>query len=188
MEFAPNVIIEASAGTGKTHRLSGRFLEVLWRGAPIDRILATTFTRKAAGEIFARILKRLAAAHIGDQARDELAASIGCEVTVEACHQKLAEVARNLHRVRVATLDAHFGELARSLAFEIGLPAEWEIADESDVNVLQQRALQQMLGEHGSKLAEELNHIVGYGDAREASAFSSSTASKSTTIFSGGTV
>ncbi|MEM8680505.1 MAG: UvrD-helicase domain-containing protein, partial [Planctomycetota bacterium] len=111
------------------------------------------------------ILKRLAAATLDDRALRELGESLGQSVTVAECHEKLAEVARNLHRVRVSTLDAHFGELARSLAFEIGLPAEWEIADESDVSVLQQWALQEMLGERGASLAAELQHLVGFGDA-----------------------
>ena len=57
---APNhQLILASAGTGKTHRLTGRFLTLLRGNVPVDRILATTFTRKAAGEIFDRIFERL---------------------------------------------------------------------------------------------------------------------------------
>ncbi|MGL4594162.1 MAG: UvrD-helicase domain-containing protein [Thermoguttaceae bacterium] len=60
-----NTIIKASAGSGKTFRLSNRFLSILLASReemPIDSMLATTFTRKAAGEILDRILQRLAAA------------------------------------------------------------------------------------------------------------------------------
>ena len=52
-------LVLASAGTGKTYQLSLRYLDLLFRGVPPERILATTFTRKAAGEILERILQRL---------------------------------------------------------------------------------------------------------------------------------
>ncbi len=45
--------IMASAGTGKTFTLAGRFLKLLFQEVPPAEILATTFTRKAAGEILA---------------------------------------------------------------------------------------------------------------------------------------
>ena len=52
-----NLVIRASAGTGKTYQLSNRFLGLVAAdGEPLDSILATTFTRKAAGEILARVL------------------------------------------------------------------------------------------------------------------------------------
>ena len=68
-----NVIIRASAGTGKTFQLSNRFILLLNAGAPVDQILATTFTRKAAGEILERVLERLATAATNDDAHRQLA-------------------------------------------------------------------------------------------------------------------
>ncbi len=59
---APHRLIRASAGAGKTYQLATRYLSLLRLGAEPGRILATTFTRKAAGEIFGRILNRLAKA------------------------------------------------------------------------------------------------------------------------------
>lgn len=56
-----DTVIRASAGTGKTFQLSNRFIGLAARQAP-DNILATTFTRKAAGEILDRVLVRLAEA------------------------------------------------------------------------------------------------------------------------------
>jgi ATP-dependent helicase/nuclease subunit A len=53
-----HVMIRASAGTGKTFQLSNRFLRLLLSGVPVDQILATTFTRKAAGEILDRVILR----------------------------------------------------------------------------------------------------------------------------------
>ena len=57
-----DVVIRASAGTGKTYQLTNRFLRLLVSGVPPEGILAATFTRKAAGEILERILRTLARA------------------------------------------------------------------------------------------------------------------------------
>ena len=61
-EHSPHKVIRASAGSGKTFALSSRYLKLLRLGAEPDEILATTFTRKAAGEILGRVLLRLAEA------------------------------------------------------------------------------------------------------------------------------
>ena len=54
------VVLEASAGTGKTYALSHRVLrEVGENGRAIDQILVVTFTRAAAAEIRRRIRTRL---------------------------------------------------------------------------------------------------------------------------------
>jgi ATP-dependent exoDNAse (exonuclease V) beta subunit len=57
-----HLAIRASAGSGKTHQLTNRYLLLLAEGVEPEAILATTFTRKAAAEILDRVLDRLAAA------------------------------------------------------------------------------------------------------------------------------
>ena len=47
----PRELVLASAGTGKTYHLSSRIIGLLEAGARPDEVLASTFTRKAAGEI-----------------------------------------------------------------------------------------------------------------------------------------
>ena len=55
-----SLVVEAAAGTGKTSELVGRIVEVLARGdAAVDRILAVTFTEKAAGELKLRLREGL---------------------------------------------------------------------------------------------------------------------------------
>ncbi len=58
----PDTVIRASAGTGKTFQLSNRYLGLLQCDQPAEQILASTFARKAAGEILERVMLRLAEA------------------------------------------------------------------------------------------------------------------------------
>src|SRR3954470_14255703 len=74
--FAP-VSIRASAGSGKTFQLTNRYLQLAAAGAEPRSILATTFTRLAAGQIRDRILMRLADAVDYPEKRRELAEHLG---------------------------------------------------------------------------------------------------------------
>lgn len=55
-----NLVVKASAGTGKTFSIATRFIQLLVFGnADPKQILALTFSRAAASEIYAKILERL---------------------------------------------------------------------------------------------------------------------------------
>src|ERR1051326_5570355 len=61
-----SLCVEAAAGTGKTTELVNRIVAVLRSGlATIDRIVAVTFTHKAAGELKLRLRQKL------DDAREQ---------------------------------------------------------------------------------------------------------------------
>ncbi|MEO1369090.1 MAG: UvrD-helicase domain-containing protein, partial [Acidobacteriota bacterium] len=61
-----SLIVEAAAGTGKTTVLVDRLVAVLRAGsARVERVVAVTFTRKAAGELKLRLRQQL------DRARAE---------------------------------------------------------------------------------------------------------------------
>ena len=69
--LAKNLMILASAGSGKTFQLSNRVIGLVSSGVDPRTIVALTFTRKAAGEFADEILMKLAQA-----ARDEKPARI----------------------------------------------------------------------------------------------------------------
>ena len=62
----PRELVLASAGSGKTHRLSSRLIGLLALEVPPETIWASTFTRKAAAEILERVLVRLAEAALNE--------------------------------------------------------------------------------------------------------------------------
>ena len=53
-------LIKASAGSGKTYQLTDRFIYLILLGFKPESIVALTFSRKAAGEFFDAILRKLA--------------------------------------------------------------------------------------------------------------------------------
>ena len=141
-----NTVIRASAGTGKTFQLSNRFIDLLNGGANPDQILATTFTRKAAGEILERILCRLAEATLNEKACDELAHFIDdSSLSRERCGQLLLRLTNDMHRVRVCTLDSFFSQIASSFGFELQLPPDWSILDRVDDEILRAEAIDAVL-------------------------------------------
>src|SRR5438094_8829355 len=60
MLFETNTVVWASAGTGKTRKLVDVYLELLERGMDPGRIVAVTFTERAAAEMRDRIRTALA--------------------------------------------------------------------------------------------------------------------------------
>jgi ATP-dependent helicase/nuclease subunit A len=128
-----NAALAASAGTGKTFALSSRVLALLAAGADPASIVALTFTRKAAGEILARILTRLArAAASGPATRDlnrELAQGHLAGFPDHAAAQAaLRALVHALPRLRIGTLDSFFLQILRPFRLEAGIGAELAIA------------------------------------------------------------
>lgn len=162
-----NVVIRASAGTGKTFQLSNRFLAQLHAGAAPDEILATTFTRKAAGEILERILIRLAEAASSDAKCRELAGFIGANnLSRPRCMRLLETVTLSLHRIRVSTLDSFFSQIASSFGLELGLPPGWRIVDDLSDRQLREQAIEIVLGQDSAKDVSRLMNMLSKGAAQ----------------------
>lgn len=160
-------LIRASAGSGKTFQLSGHFLQQLFLGHPPETILATTFTRKAAGEILGRVLSRLAAAAIDADECKRLAEFLApAVVDQQTAQQLLTDVTKQLHRLRVSTLDSFFQQVARSLTLELGLPPGWSIIDEHVAADLKQQAIDAVLAQQVSKDSRRLMEMLARGRSR----------------------
>ncbi len=162
----PLLWISASAGSGKTYRLSTRYLELLFAGVPVDTIVATTFTRKAAGEIFDRVLKRLADAIADEGARRELAQAIGAtSLEKSQCEAVMARVLRQLHRLRIGTIDSLFAQIARCHSLELGLPLRWTVWEEHELASLRESAIQAVLDENDGSALRTIIHLMAKGDS-----------------------
>ena len=148
-----HVMILASAGSGKTYALTNRFVYLLARGARPERIVALTFTRKAAGEFFDEILRKLARAAGDPGEARQLAAAIGMpELTPADFLRMLRAVVGAMHRLNLGTLDSFFARIVRSFPLELGLGGDFEILEEHAARLERQRVLRQMFARAGQQL------------------------------------
>ncbi|MDH0863959.1 UvrD-helicase domain-containing protein, partial [Mitsuaria sp. GD03876] len=141
---ARSVVVEACAGAGKTWMLVSRILRALLDGARPQDIVAITFTRKAAGEMRARLNEWLHEfAHCDDAGRVLALRQRGLpEAEAEALAPRLATLQQQLLRdarpVEIRTFHAWFSQLLRAAPLELlraqGLSPELQLLeDESDL-------------------------------------------------------
>lgn len=122
--------VRASAGSGKTYQLTGHYLRVFLNGAEPSTILATTFTRKAAGEILGRVLTRLSQACDCDEKLDALATELELAgIDREHARKQLVKLCRALHQVSISTIDGFFARLLSSYRYDLGLPVSYSTVD-----------------------------------------------------------
>lgn len=115
-----NAVIAAGAGSGKTSVLAVRFVHlVVARKIPVDRILALTFTRKAASEMYSRIYRTL-------RQVDEVEARAAVE---------------NFHLARITTIDAFCNSVSRDACRRYGIPPDFDMDDEGARELAERLAL-----------------------------------------------
>lgn len=137
----------ASAGSGKTEQLARRYLQLFLdpQHEQLDpaSVIATTFTREAAGEILARIFRLLARACEERAFRDSfIIGAAGISVpTEQACRRLLKRFVNHVHRLSIGTIDALFAQQARALTLDLGMGFSWEIADALSSQELAREAL-----------------------------------------------
>jgi ATP-dependent helicase/nuclease subunit A len=117
--LSKNLMILASAGSGKTFQLGNRVIGLI--GAQeVDpaRIVALTFTRKAAGEFADSVLSKLAACAADPAEAAKLCGQIGASFPVPPV---LARVVRALPTFQLGTMDGFFARVVRGFQYELGL-------------------------------------------------------------------
>jgi ATP-dependent helicase/nuclease subunit A len=125
-----NVVLEASAGTGKTTVLVQRYLNLLAAGVDPANILAITFTRKAAAEMRERIIARL---------REAAGESDAGRRRWLALRDRVGDIA-------ISTIDAFCYALLREFPLEAGLSPGFAVADETESARLAEDAIDRALG------------------------------------------
>jgi ATP-dependent exoDNAse (exonuclease V) beta subunit len=176
----PNIVIQASAGSGKTMQLSNNFLKILFKeidvnkSFDVDTIVASTFTRKAAGEITDRILNRLANALSGNVSEfNNLRNLMPEEVKAKSKNQdyinkrlfnSLAKLVRNLYKVRICTLDSFFSRIASTFFLELGFPSGWSIISENDFEKIINTAIHNVLENSEKNNARKIMLAIQQGD------------------------
>lgn len=117
--LAKNLLILASAGSGKTYQLGNRVIGKIGReGVDPEKMVALTFTRKAAGEFADSVLTKLAKGSLDPEKAAEICEAIGAEIEVA---EVLEKVIRSLPKLQLTTLDGFFSRIVRGFQYELGL-------------------------------------------------------------------
>lgn len=144
-----NLAISAAAGAGKTYQLVHRYIGLLACGVAPEKVIALTFSRKAAGEIFDRIIDELAKASMDHTAAGELSrglAQSNLSSAVFTLDRKqftglLRKVVDASHLLRIGTLDGFLVSVIQAFPFEFGLGSELAILDGYSAGAARQEAL-----------------------------------------------
>src|SRR5438876_7224278 len=122
-----SLIVEAAAGTGKTSELVRRIVNILRSGrTSVDRIVAVTFTRKAAGELRLRLRVELDRARGLAEHANEL--------------RNLEDALARLEEARIGTIHSFCAEILRQRPVEAQLAPGFEEIDEAQQARLYSRA------------------------------------------------
>ena len=119
-------IYRASAGAGKTHKLTGEYLMLLFsQPGAYRRILAVTFTNKATDEMKTRIVQELYHLASG-RASDYIqllssAYSLTERQVREQARKILVAILHDYSAFNISTIDRFFQQTMRAFTREIGL-------------------------------------------------------------------
>ncbi|WP_187879303.1 RecB-like helicase [Helicobacter pylori] len=159
--------LKASAGSGKTFALSVRFLALLFKGANPSEILTLTFTKKATAEMKERILDYLKILQKENlESGKEKSQNILKELE-EKYHLDPSLVRNSAQRIyqrflnaeiRISTIDAFFQSILRKFCWFVGLSANFEVNEDTEVH---QRQLNEgFLSALNNEQLEELSAFI----------------------------
>lgn len=150
-----NLLVLASAGSGKTYCLSDRVIGLMAGGAEPEKIVALTFTRKAAGEFADAILKKLAETAVDGVKAAELEAKFG-RGGVDF-PELLEKVVRKLPRLTLGTMDGFFAKVVRGFQYELGVTGgRFELVEGEAAEGVKDDLLEGLLdGAYGHALPDE---------------------------------
>ncbi|MFN5832425.1 MAG: UvrD-helicase domain-containing protein, partial [Akkermansiaceae bacterium] len=118
-DFRKNLLVLASAGSGKTFCLSDRIIALAAMGVDPEKIVALTFTRKAAGEFADAILEKLAEAASDPKCGNKLSERISAK-DVDFT-ELLEKMVKSLPKLTLGTMDAFFARVVKSFQYELGI-------------------------------------------------------------------
>jgi len=130
-ERARDVAVTAGAGSGKTRTLVARYLPLLAECGSPRRIVAITFTEKAAREMRNRI--RGEVRKLITEAEDDLT------------RQRWTDLESRLDSARISTIHSLCQEVLRAHPVEAGLDPQFEVADENQAALLRAEAVRGVL-------------------------------------------
>lgn len=148
-------VYNASAGSGKTFTLVKEYIKVLLSSENVftfQKVLAITFTNKAAGEMKERVLSNLEAFSEGKE--NDLLQLILQETTIdkaliqERSQKILNAILQNYSAFSITTIDSFTHKIIKSFAHDLGLSLNFEV--EMDAISLLNQAVDVLISKIGT--------------------------------------
>ena len=140
LSFPHFIVLKASAGSGKTHTLTKRYVQFLLSDSihknGLRNILAVTFSNNAAKEMKGRILEWLKSLYLGDAEKTaELSAilSLDRDRLPEKAERMIGEILNNYPDFQVRTIDSFMATVFKSSAIDFGYNPEFDILMNNDL-------------------------------------------------------
>jgi len=128
------LLVEAGAGSGKTHSLVDRMLALLASGrARINTFAAVTFTRKAAAELRGRFQTELEKAVLAARDKDD------------ETHDRLAEALHYLEQSFIGTIHSFCAKILRERPIEIALDPDFAELEEIENSIFRENCWHEYL-------------------------------------------
>ncbi len=156
-------VYNASAGSGKTFTLVKEYLKILLQSSDLflfQKILAITFTNKAANEMKERILlnlKDFSEGHENDLLKIILAETALSAKEINIRSKKVLEnILQNYAAFSITTIDSFTHKIIKSFAFDLGLSLNFEV--EMDSISLLNEAVDVLISKIGTE--EEITQLL----------------------------
>ena len=150
------ILVAAAAGSGKTKVIVERLMRQILRReleCSINDYLIITFTKKAAAELRAKIARELAK-----------------RLAEDPDNRHLQKQQSRIYMTQISTVHAFCADLIREYAYELDVPADFRMLEQTEAAVLRQRIADELLEERYADIAEDpaLRQLVdGLGAGRD---------------------
>ena len=125
-----NILVSASAGSGKTAVLVERIIRMVCAGLDVDHLLVVTFTKAAAAQMKEKITEAIQDKLIQDP---------------DNAHLQRQETL--IHNAQITTIDAFCQYVIRNNFNSIGLDPSFRVGDEGELRLIQEEVIKELIEE-----------------------------------------
>lgn len=140
-----NVLVYASAGSGKTSVMVKKIVDDVVKGVPVKDILVVSYTKASATDMRLKIINALF-----DVAKDENVKNV----------DKIREEIDNLPFAEIGTMDSFLGRLIKENFEYLKISPKAQQMDETESKDMKRRALKKVMNDEYEKQAEDFIRVA----------------------------
>ena len=141
-KLGTHIVLSANAGSGKTRVLTERYLKIICQSPEndINKVVAITFTEKAASEMLERIVK---------QVDDEFT-----NAKNDTEKKKFRQIKRKLGYAKIMTIHSFCLQILRDYAIDAGLQPNFKTLSQVESHLIKREAIYNALAQYLNQIPE----------------------------------